>query len=266
MVWSRIVGTVWRGGCSCSGQCPGSQGRGQECCCVNPCLPSARLALNGAGLMGLVRGLQLISVVHAAPRGAACQDYQGVCRWQSRHVCALMERGEWSDVVVPGGFVLRASLTALRSLVEFTPGIKQFGFTFSFNTSSSSRVVCYTFNCSSFEFSSPRLVPLQHQYLVILLLLLIANTCPLSSAANSGAGLGEGRVCSEDLRAWGNLRKMNPPLLPNSSSRFQNPALRRRLLCPPCCARQGCSGEGGGFFCSCRCLAVPAGHKQIRCI
>lgn len=166
--------------------------RGQECCCVNPCLPSARLAVNGAGLMGLVRGLQLISVVHAAPRGAACQDYPEVCRWQSRRVCALMGGGKWSNVVVPSGFLLRASLTALRSLVEFTPGIKHFGFTFSFNTSFSSRVVCYTFNCSSFEFSSPRSVPLQHQCLVILLLLLIANTCQLSSAANSGAGLGVG--------------------------------------------------------------------------
>lgn len=95
---------------------------------------------------------------------------------------------------MPSGFLLRASLSTLRSLVEFTPGIKHFGFTFSFNTSSSSRVVCYTFNCSSFEFSSPRLVPLQHQYLVILLLLLIANTCPFSSAANSalpGTGRGE---------------------------------------------------------------------------
>lgn len=98
-------------------------------------------------------------------------------------------RGKWSNVILPSEFLLRASLGALRSLVGFTPGIKHFGFTFSFNTSSSSRVVCYTFNCSSFEFSSPRLVPLQHQYLVILLLLLIANTCQFSSAANSGTGL-----------------------------------------------------------------------------
>lgn len=37
--------------------------RGEECCCENPCFPSARLAVNGAVLMGLVRGLQLISVV-----------------------------------------------------------------------------------------------------------------------------------------------------------------------------------------------------------
>lgn len=156
------------------GAVPSSQARrGRECCCVNPCLPSARLAVNGAGLMGLVRGLQLMCAVHAAPRGAACQDYQEPWRWQSR-VCALMAGG-----MVKRGFLLRASLAALTSLLEFTPGIKHFGFTFSLNTSSSSRVVCYTFNCSSFEFSSPCLVPLQHQYLVILLLLLIANTCQL---------------------------------------------------------------------------------------
>lgn len=29
----------------------------EECCCENPCFPSAPLAVNGAGLMGLVRGL-----------------------------------------------------------------------------------------------------------------------------------------------------------------------------------------------------------------
>lgn len=76
------------------GQEPGSR----QCCCVNPCLPSARLAVNGAGLMGLVRGLQLMCVVHAAPRGAAGRDYPGVCRWHSR-VCALMGGGNgqvWS--------------------------------------------------------------------------------------------------------------------------------------------------------------------------
>lgn len=49
-----------------SGRQPGTAW--PECCCVNPCLPSARLAVDGAGLMGLVRGLQLISAVHAAPR------------------------------------------------------------------------------------------------------------------------------------------------------------------------------------------------------
>lgn len=89
------LGSNWRGGCLFSGAVPqaarDARLRGEECCCVNPCFPSARLAVNGAGLMGLVRGLQLISVVHAAHWGAAVQNYQEVCRWQSGRVCVLRE-------------------------------------------------------------------------------------------------------------------------------------------------------------------------------
>lgn len=107
---------------------------------VNPCLASARLAVNGAGLMGLVRGRQLISAAHTACWAAALQDYQEVCRWQRCHVCPF-SGGKWSNVA---GFLLGASLAAGRSLVGFTPRIKHFGFTFSFNTSSSiqSNMLC----------------------------------------------------------------------------------------------------------------------------
>lgn len=82
------------------------------------------------------------------------------------------------------------------------------------------QVICYTFNCSSFEFFSPRLVPLQHQYLVILLLLLITNTCRLSSAANSGAGAWRG-LYREDLCAWGNLQKINLLVYPTAYPNFK---------------------------------------------
>lgn len=126
---------------------------------------------------------------------------------------------------------LGATLAAVSSLVEFTPRIKHFRFTFSFNTSSSIRVICYTFNCSSFEFSSPRLVPLQHRYLVILLLLLIANTCQLSSAANSGAGAWRGvyRETFTKLIRWFTQQLIQISKLRAKTTADLHPALRRAV-------------------------------------
>lgn len=163
--------------------------------------------------------------------------------------------------MVKCGFLLRASLTALTSLVEFTPGIKHFGFTFSFNTSSSSRVVCYTFNCSSFEFSSPCLVPLQHQYLVILLLLLIANTCQLFQRRKLWHWVWGRGSLQRRFTCVGKPSENESSGLPKSSPRFPKAGLRQRLPRRRCRTRQGCSGE----------LLLPpprcsAGHKQIPCI
>lgn len=70
-----------RGGCPFSRAVPRATGdaalRGEERCWVNPCFPSAWLVVNGAVLMGLVRGLQLMSVVHATPRAAAIHKLPG---------------------------------------------------------------------------------------------------------------------------------------------------------------------------------------------
>lgn len=87
----------WRGGCLFSGAGPqaarGTRLRGEEHCCVNARFLSARLAVNGAGLMGLVRGRRLMSVVHAARRGAAIPNYQEVWRWQRKMVkCGCVQR------------------------------------------------------------------------------------------------------------------------------------------------------------------------------
>ena len=202
------------GGCPCSGAQPGCPSAwGAVLLCRSVLRPAG-----GAGLVGLARGLRFGSAAHAARRGAALRNYRGGVG--GRAAATSCWGGEGPSVAASGGFLLRARLAAPRSLVELSPRMKRFGFTFSFSTSSSIRLIRYTFNCSSFEFSSPHAVPLHHQYLVILLLLLIANTCRLSSTADSGAGARRG-VHREDLCALGNLQKIDSLVYPTAYPDFK---------------------------------------------
>lgn len=150
--------------------------------------------------------------------------------------------------------------------MPFTPSVNQFRFTFSLNTSSSIAVMCYTFNCSSFEFSGPPLVPSQHQYLVILLLLLIANTCQLSSTTNSGAGAWRG-VLQQRFMCMGEtftglIPSFSQQLIQISKSRAKMKAGLHPALCK--------GRVGLGMTCADKTLlsslALIAGHKQIPCI
>lgn len=100
--------------------------------------------------------------------------------------------------------------------MEFTPRIKRFRFTFSFNTSSSIRVICYTFNCSSFEFSSSSFGTLATS---VSCYLVVASNCE-HMPANSGAGAWRG-VYREDLRSWGNLQKINSLVYPTAYPDFK---------------------------------------------